>query len=83
MEYRFLAIVEKGSDSYGAYAPDVPGCGGVGDTPEEAIQSLKEAMRLHFETTIEYGEAIPQAAYIGAKFVSVSIEAPVSHKQAS
>jgi predicted RNase H-like HicB family nuclease len=33
--YRFLIIIEKGNENYGAYSPDLPGCVAVGDTPEE------------------------------------------------
>lgn len=83
MEYRFLTIIEKGPETYGAYAPDIPGCGGVGDTPEEAIQSLKEALQLHLETTVAYGEAVPEAMYVGAEFMSLSVETPASQKRAS
>ena len=33
MEY--LVIFEKGESNYNAYAPDLPGCGVVGETLEE------------------------------------------------
>jgi predicted RNase H-like HicB family nuclease len=83
MEYRFLAIIEKGPESYGAYAPDVPGCGGVGDTPEEAVQSLKEALKLQIETSLAYGEKVPNATHIASEFVSVSVKSPVDKMRAS
>jgi hypothetical protein len=30
--YRFLAILEKGNENYGACSPGLPGCVAVGDT---------------------------------------------------
>jgi predicted RNase H-like HicB family nuclease len=38
--YRFLIIVEKGCENYGAYSPDLPGCIAVGDTVEEVEQNM-------------------------------------------
>jgi len=34
LKYRYLVVVEKGEGNYGAYAPDVPGCDGLGQTVE-------------------------------------------------
>jgi predicted RNase H-like HicB family nuclease len=39
---RILVIIEKGEHSYGAYAPDVPGCVAVGETREEVEHLMKE-----------------------------------------
>lgn len=46
---KFLVIVEKGETSYGAYAPDIPGCVAVGNTREEALQRFREALQGHLE----------------------------------
>jgi predicted RNase H-like HicB family nuclease len=40
-----LVIIEKGENSYGTYAPDVPGCVAVGEMREEVEQLMKEALR--------------------------------------
>ena len=45
--YRFLVIIEKGSNSYGAYSPDLPGCVAVGDTREEVEKNMREAIKMH------------------------------------
>ena len=40
-----LAVFEgDGSDGYSAFAPDFPGTGGLGDTLDEARQSLLEGI---------------------------------------
>lgn len=76
MKYKYLTIVEKGPTSYGAYAPDVPGCGTSGDTPEEALENFKEALELYIEATLEAGETPPPLTYTAAQFVEVEVEVP-------
>ncbi len=39
-------VIEKSSNHYGAYAENVDGIFGAGDTPEEAKQSIVDAIRL-------------------------------------
>lgn len=59
--YRFLVIIEQGETSYGAYAPDLPGCVAVGDTREEVEQNMREAMAMHLQSMIDDQEPIPPA----------------------
>ena len=58
MEY--LVIVEKGLSSYGVYVPDLPGCIAVGETKDEAMQLIREAIELHIDSLRENGEHIPE-----------------------
>ena len=41
---RYVVIIERGENSYGAYVPDLPGCVAVGETKEEALHLIKEAI---------------------------------------
>jgi predicted RNase H-like HicB family nuclease len=44
----YLVVIEKGGNSFGAYVPDLPGCAVVGETREEALQPIREAIeRFH------------------------------------
>ena len=45
--YRFLVLIEQGSQNYGAYAPDLPGCVAVGDTREEVERNMRKAIKMH------------------------------------
>jgi predicted RNase H-like HicB family nuclease len=56
---RYLAIIERGEENYGAYVPDLPGCVAVGDTVEEVTQLIQEAMSFHLEGLCLNGEPIP------------------------
>lgn len=75
---RYLVVIEKGENSYGAYAPDVPGCVAVGDTVEETMQLIQEALELHFEDMAQQGEPIPTPAHTEAHFVEVNVPDTVS-----
>ena len=44
--------------------PDIPGCISTGETPEEALMMIKEAMELHIESTVSDGELVPPSTPI-------------------
>ena len=46
---KFTVVIEQGETSYGAYVPDLPGCVAVGNSREEALQLIKEAIDFHIE----------------------------------
>jgi predicted RNase H-like HicB family nuclease len=56
---RYLVVVEKGPTSFGAYVPDLPGCIAVGETREEVLASIHEAIEFHLEGLKEDGQPIP------------------------
>jgi predicted RNase H-like HicB family nuclease len=58
MEY--VVIIEQGETSIGAYVPDLPGCVAVGESREEVLELIREAIELHIESMRENGEAIPE-----------------------
>ena len=57
---KYTVILEEGSSSYGAYVPDLPGCVAVGETREEALQLIQEAISFHLEDLQERGYLIPE-----------------------
>ncbi|MGH9315744.1 MAG: type II toxin-antitoxin system HicB family antitoxin [Thermoanaerobaculia bacterium] len=57
MEY--IVILEQGKTSYGAYVPDLPGCVAVGETREEALNLIREAIDLHLDEMRREGLPIP------------------------
>ena len=52
---KFTVIVEKGPTSYGAYVPDLPGCIAAGETREEVISLIKEAIADHLDLMVKHG----------------------------
>ncbi len=57
---KYIAILEESETGYGAYIPDLPGCGVVADTKEEALSLLKEAAQMHIEALAEDQAQIPE-----------------------
>jgi predicted RNase H-like HicB family nuclease len=56
---RYLVVVEKGPTSYGAYVPDLPGCVAAGETKDEVLSLIREAIELHLEDLKNSGGSIP------------------------
>ena len=43
---RYMVVVERGETSWGAHVPDLPGCVAVGETREDVLQLIREAIEL-------------------------------------
>jgi predicted RNase H-like HicB family nuclease len=57
---RYLVVVEQGPTSFGAYVPDLPGCVAAGETKEEVLALIREAIELHLEGLKDEGQPIPR-----------------------
>lgn len=55
----FSVVIEKDSDGYFAYCPSLQGCYSQGDTYEEVLANIEDAMRLHVEDPLTKGEEVP------------------------
>lgn len=55
MKNEFTAIIEKNSDWFIAYCPEIPDANGQGRTKEEARKSLAQAIELILEDRREDG----------------------------
>lgn len=51
----YIVIIEEGRESYGAYVPDLPGCVAVGESREEALTLIREAIAVHLKTLRQEG----------------------------
>ena len=47
---QFNAIIEKDEYGYFAFVPTLKGCVSQGDTMEEALRNIKEAIELYIQT---------------------------------
>jgi len=56
---RYAVVIEKGRSNYGAYVPDLPGCIATGETREEVIKLMQEAIEFHIEGLKLEGEPVP------------------------
>ena len=55
----YLAIIEAGPESYGAYVPDLPGCIAAAETREEVVRLIRKAVPLYLEAAREQGQGVP------------------------
>jgi len=55
-------VVEADSDGYFVSCPSLQGCYSQGDSYEEAVENIKDAIRLHVEDRLADGEEIPQVS---------------------
>jgi predicted RNase H-like HicB family nuclease len=69
---KYLVIIEKAGDNFSAYSPDVPGCVAAGDTRDETVELMREAMTAHFEGLREHGLPIPPATS-SAEYLAVAL----------
>jgi predicted RNase H-like HicB family nuclease len=59
MKQKYLVIIEKGPESFGAYVPDLPGCVAAGATLDEVKRLIHEAVNLHLAEMRRTGQPIP------------------------
>lgn len=57
---KYLVVLEQGPTSWGAHVPDLPGCIAVGDSREEVLSLMQEAVGFHIEALRERGEPVPE-----------------------
>ena len=71
--HRFSVIIEKDEDGFFAYCPQLQGCYTQGETHEEALENLKDAIRLHIEDRRANGEPIPSLEYLTLSAVEMEL----------
>jgi len=67
----YLVLIEREGDSWGAFCPDLPGVGVVGDTREEVEQLVREAVSFHLDGLRRAGDPIPAPSAVGVTLVQV------------
>ena len=67
---RYLVVVEEGPTSFGAYVPDLPGCIAAGESREEVLQLVQEAIEYHIEGLRQGGHALPPP-HSSSEFIEV------------
>ena len=56
---RYMVVVEHGEKSWGAHVPDLSGCLAVGETRDEVLHLIREAIDLHIEGLKQDGIPVP------------------------
>jgi len=67
----YLVVIEHENESWGAYCPDLPGVGVVGDSREEVERLIGEAIAFHLEGLRAAGDPVPAPTAVGVTLVQV------------
>ena len=71
---KYTVIIEKGQESgYVAYVPALKGCVSQGETREETLENIKEAIEVYLEALLEDGLPVPTEA--GREVLEVQVSA--------
>ena len=70
---KVTVIIEKDEFGYYAYCPELKGCHTQGDTLDEALKNIKEAVELYLETLDEEEKRILSNKEILTTFLEVQL----------
>ena len=61
MTYHYTIILEHQADGgFHAFCPALKGCHSQGDSVDEAVENIREAIQAYLESVKAHGEPIPQ-----------------------
>jgi predicted RNase H-like HicB family nuclease len=72
-KYRFSVVIEKDADGYFAFCPELQGCYTQGESYEEALKNIEDAIHLHIEDRLKNGEKIPEIEMISLTTLEVAV----------
>ena len=67
---RYMVVIERGESSWRAHVPDLPGCVAIGETRDEVVGLIREAVALHIDGLRQVGLPVPKPTSEG-EFVDV------------
>lgn len=72
-QFTFPIIIEADESGYYVSCPALQGCYSQGNTYEEAIANIKDAIRLHIEDRRADGEELPQDVVVSVSMIQVAV----------
>ena len=69
---RYAIVIEDAGPNFSAYVPDLPGCVAAGESEEEVLQLIQEAIEFHLEGLKEDGSPVPEP-HSFSRVVEVSV----------
>ena len=71
--YNFSIVIENDREGFFVFCPELQGCYSQGDTYEEAIANIKDAIKLHLEDRSSRGEKITRQQSVSLSTVEVAV----------
>lgn len=73
MAHRYRVMLEPEEEGgYSVWVPALPGCVSQGDTFEEALANIREAIECYLESCLKHGEPVPDETGMPEWTVEVS-----------
>jgi predicted RNase H-like HicB family nuclease len=72
-KYHVSVVVEKDEDGYFGYCPKLQGCYSQGETYEEIIDNMKDAVKLHIQDRLEDGDDVPHIDHLTITSLDVTV----------
>lgn len=72
-QYDFPIIIEQDSEGYFAFCPELQGCYSQGNTYEETLANIKDAVNLHLQDKIAENEEIPMSKSVSLSTVHITL----------
>lgn len=66
-------VIEKDKDGYFAFTSELQGYYSQGDTYEEAIENIRDAIFLHVQNRLDNGEEVPQSRSLSLTSLEVEV----------
>jgi len=71
--YQFSIVIERDKDGYFVFCPELQGCYSQGDTYEEALNNIKDAIKIHMEDRLANKEGLPERESVSLSTVEISV----------
>ena len=71
--YRFSVVIEHDEEGYFAFCPELQGCYTQGESYEEVLENIKDAIRLHVEDRLKSGEEVPLVDSISLTYLEMAV----------
>ena len=71
--YNFPIVIEQDSDGFFAFCPELQGCYSQGDTHEEALKNIKDAIQLYLTDRAASHEEIPETKSVSLSMVEIAL----------
>ena len=70
--YHFAVVVDKDKEGYFAYCPELQGCYTQGETFEEVMESIRDAIKLHVEDRLTNNEPIATSEMVSLSSIEIT-----------
>ncbi len=72
-QFTLPIVIEADADGYFVSCPALQGCYSQGETYEQAMENIRDAIRLHIEDRLSSGEEIPERLSVSLSTVEVAV----------